>query len=340
MSKLPKHILVIRLSALGDVAMTVPVLSALMKQYPTLKVTFLTRSFFKPIFKGIENLTIYPVDLKGKHKGIMGMYKLSRELSKLNIDAVADLHHVLRSNMLKIFLKKGPFFQIDKGRKEKKNLISGKEFKQLKKTHQRYADVFTKLGFQLNISSPTFPKPQEIDAEIGIVKDQSEKWIGIAPFAQYESKMYPLNLMEEVIKILSNQYQIFLFGGGKYEIEILEAFENKFDNVMNLAGKYTLDKELKLMSNMNLMLSMDSGNAHLAAMLGLEVITIWGVTHPFAGFSPFNQSQDNALVADREIFPKIPTSIYGNKFPEKYKNAAQSISPELIVSKIKTYLNR
>ena len=334
MSQLPKHILVIRLSALGDVAMTVPVISALIKQYPSLKITILTRSFFKPIFKGIDNVTMYPVDLKGKHKGIMGMYKLSRELKKLDIDAVADLHNVLRSNLLKIFLKESIFLQINKGRNEKKDLISGKVFKQLKTTHQRYADVFTKLGFQIDLSNPVFPKSQKINDYIGIDKITSEKWIGIAPFAQYDSKMYPLNLMEEVINELSKQYSLFLFGGGKREVEILQSFENKFDNVWNLAGKFSLDEELILMSNMDVMLSMDSGNAHMAAMLGIEVITVWGVTHPFAGFSPFNQSLENSILSDREKFPKIPTSVYGNKFPKEYKYAAQSISPNTIVSKI------
>ena len=82
------------------------------------------------------------------------------------------------------------------------------------------------------------------------------------------------------------------------------------------------------------MLSMDSGNAHLAAMLGKKVITIWGVTHPYAGFAPFNQPDDYALLADREKFPFIPTSVYGNTFPEGYENAAGSISAEEIIAKI------
>jgi ADP-heptose:LPS heptosyltransferase len=102
------------------------------------------------------------------------------------------------------------------------------------------------------------------------------------------------------------------------------------------AGKLSLEEELALISNLDLMLSMDSGNAHLAAMLGVKVITIWGVTHPFAGFAPFNQPDDYALLADRNLFPLIPTSIYGNKFPEGYENAAGSISFEAIVAKVKS----
>ena len=82
------------------------------------------------------------------------------------------------------------------------------------------------------------------------------------------------------------------------------------------------------------MLSMDSGNAHIAAMLGVKVITIWGVTHPFAGFSPFNQPLGNALTADIGLFPKLPTSVYGNKKVAGYENAMRTILPINVVEKI------
>ena len=89
-----------------------------------------------------------------------------------------------------------------------------------------------------------------------------------------------------------------------------------------------------IISNLDVMLSMDSGNAHIAAMMGVKTITIWGVTHPYAGFVPFNQPEEFCLLADREKFPKIPTSVYGNTFPKDYENAAGSISVETIVNKV------
>ena len=122
----------------------------------------------------------------------------------------------------------------------------------------------------------------------------------------------------------------------KKEANILNEVETTFENVINVAGKLTLTEELDLISNLHLMLSMDSGNAHLAAMLGVKVVTIWGVTHPFAGFTPFNQPEEYALLSDRNQYPKIPTSVYGNKYPEIYKEASRSISPETIVEKVKS----
>src|SRR5690606_10824897 len=130
MSKQPKHILVIRLSAMGDVAMTVPVLRAFIEQYPEVKLTVLTREFFRPFFRDLKNVSVYAADLKGKHQGFFGLLELSKELRTLGIDAVADLHNVLRSKILKIFLLDLKIIQLDKGRDEKKALVKGKIFKQ------------------------------------------------------------------------------------------------------------------------------------------------------------------------------------------------------------------
>lgn len=335
----PKHILVIRLSAMGDVAMTVPVLRAFTKQYPDVKLTVLTREFFTPLFRGLDNVTVFSADVKGKHKGVRGLYKLSREIKPLKCDAVADLHKVLRSKVLKPMLGIRKVATINKGRKEKKQLIKGKEFKQLKTTHQRYADVFNTFGYPVDISNPTFPEPAKLnDTCLKLIGKSNKKRIGIAPFAAHESKMYPIEQMEQVIEVLSEDYQVLLFGGGKREKQILNYFESEEKGIINLAGKLSFDEELDVISNLDLMLSMDSGNAHLAAMFGIPVVTIWGVTHPYAGFAPFNQSADNCLLANREQYPKIPTSVYGNKFPEGYKNAAGSIAVETIVNKLKSVI--
>jgi ADP-heptose:LPS heptosyltransferase len=88
------------------------------------------------------------------------------------------------------------------------------------------------------------------------------------------------------------------------------------------------------------MLSMDSGNAHMAAMLGTPVVTLWGATHPYAGFSPFNQPESNALVSDREKYPLLPTSIYGNKVVKGYEDVMRTILPETVVNKINEVIKK
>jgi ADP-heptose:LPS heptosyltransferase len=344
-----KHIAVMRLSAMGDVAMTVPVLRAFVKQYPTVKLTVISRPFFKPFFEGIPNLDFFAFDEKEKHKGFLGLIRLYKDVKKLKIDAFADLHNVLRSKIVSLLfaLTGKKRATVDKGREGKKELTraGNKVFKQLPTMFERHAKVFEQLGFPLDLSSRSlgtvFPEKADLSAEIlEIIGGKNEKLIGIAPFAQYDSKVYPLDLMKEVIAKLAEQpsYKILLFGGGKKEIEILDSLSKSYENVINMAGKIKFQQELQLISNLDIMLSMDSGNAHIAAMLGVKVITLWGATHPYAGFLPFNQSLENALTSDRNQYPKLPTSVYGNKIVEGYEDAMRTISPDKVVSTIKSQL--
>lgn len=335
------HILVIRFSAMGDIAMIVPVLSVLVKKYPGLTITVLTRHFYAPLFSHIPNVRIYEADLEGVHDGVLGLGTLARELREEEIDAVADLHDVLRTNVLKsLFFFYGILFkQINKGRPQKKALTreNNKEFKQLKSTHQRYADVFEELGFPIDLSEYTPPPRRELLPKVyEVIGKQSQKWLGLAPFAQHDSKCYPKDLMEEVLAELSSRgnIKIIMFGGGDAEKEQLEEWENKFSNCISVVGKLRFSEELSLISNLDAMLSMDSGNAHLAAIFGIPVISIWGVTHPFAGFRAFNQPMENCILPDLEKYPKIPTSVYGNKVPEGYEDVMRSIPPEKVVQKV------
>jgi len=324
---------------MGDVAMTIPVIRALVNQNPEIRLTVLTRISFVPFFRDIPNVSVHVAYVTGKHKGVLGLYRLSKDLKPLQIDAVADLHNVLRSNLLKFFLSGIHFVQIDKGRSEKKALTSGKVFKQLKTTHQRYSDVFEKLGFTIDLPKPSFPSPKVLSGKArDITGEKSLKWIGIAPFAKHESKIYPLDKIKTVIQDLVKNHRIFLFGGGNEETQKLEELQTINENVINLSGKLSLDEEMDVISNLDLMVSMDSGNAHLAAMLGKKVVTLWGVTHPYAGFYPFGQDMKHALLADRNKYPRIPTSVYGNKYPLNHKDAISSISTQRILEKIESLL--
>jgi ADP-heptose:LPS heptosyltransferase len=335
-----KHILAIRLSAMGDVAISVPVIENFVAQNPTVKVTVLTRGFFTPFFKDIPNVSVFAADLNGKHKGVFGLYKLSKELKKLGITQVADLHSVLRTNILKFFFFGRTFVQIDKGRTEKKALVQGHIFVPLKSSHERYADVFRTLGYTLNLETISSQKTQKLPSAFSKnFVTNSKPFTGIAPFAQYESKMYPLEKMKIVIEALSKDYNVILFGGGAKEKTQLEIFENEFSNVYSVVGKYSFTEELAIISNLDVMLSMDSGNGHLAAMFGVKVITIWGNTHPFAGFAPYMQPENHQLLPNREDYPLIPTSIYGNTTPENYKTVAGTISPTTVVTKVKMILD-
>ncbi|MEW5676570.1 glycosyltransferase family 9 protein [Flavobacterium enshiense] len=341
----PKHIAVIRLSAMGDVAMTVPVLRALVLQHPEVRLTVVSRPFFKPFFGTIPNVNFFEADVKKRHKGFIGLLRLYSDLRKLGIDAVADLHNVLRSKVVRnLFALSGKkVAATDKGRADKKALTraENKIFQPVKPMFERHMNTFAALGFPIDLSHPVFPKQAVLSDDIlKITGAKKGNWIGIAPFAQYESKVYPLDLLQKAVDALASDEKatLFLFGGGQQEIEKLNKLKQNHQNVIVVAGKLKLKAELDLISNLDLMLSMDSGNAHIAAMLGIKVITLWGATHPFAGFKPFNQPMEYCLTADRGKYPLLPTSVYGNKTVPGYEEAMRSILPETVVNTIKKEL--
>jgi ADP-heptose:LPS heptosyltransferase len=326
---------------MGDVAMTVPILRALVLQHPEVKITIVSRPFFQPFFDGIPNVNFFGVDLNKRHKGFLGLFRLFSDLRKLHIYVVADLHNVLRSKVVRtLFALSGKnVAATDKGRAEKKALTSltNKVFAPVKPMVERHLDTFKQLRFTIDLTNPKFPEKTVLSEEIlAITGIKNQNWIGIAPFAQYESKVYPLDLMQQVIDKLAKNpnHKIFLFGGGDKEIQLLNQLQNQHENVIVLAGKLKFKHELDVISNLDIMLSMDSGNSHIAAMLGVKVITLWGATHPYAGFKPFNQPDDFCLTSDRAQYPLLPTSIYGNKKVEGYEDAMRTILPESVVEKI------
>src|SRR5665811_525274 len=135
------RILVIRTSAMGDVALTTPVLSAVRKQYPEVELVMVTRSAFKPFFSSIEGLNLFFPDFKKRHKGFLGLISLFRDISKKGkIDYVIDLHDVVRSKMLRFLFRLSgvPASVIDKGRREKRAVIKREISIQLKHSVERY----------------------------------------------------------------------------------------------------------------------------------------------------------------------------------------------------------
>lgn len=342
MSGVREHLLVIRLSAMGDVAMIVPALLALKASNPHLKITVITKDRFVPIFNGMPGVATLPVSTRGRHKGLLGIWRLASEIFELKPTAVADLHNVLRTRMLKVFLsgRRIPFVSLDKNRKAKRKLTRkrNKVWEPLTPVIAKYEEVFHKLGFESDVmSKPYFLLARDMPKNFRSGESEGAALnIGIAPFAAHPAKCYPENLMERVIEGIGNAIpcKLFLFGGGKVESDKLAIWENKFPYCISVAGKGSFSDELALISNMQLMVSMDSGNGHLAAMYGIPVITLWGLTHPYAGFSPYNQPAENSITATRELYPEIPTSIYGNRVPVGYERAMETIKPESVIAHI------
>ncbi len=345
-----EHILIIRFSALGDIAMTVPVVYALAKEYPDVRVTMLSQPFARPLFEDLApNVSFMGADIKEEYKGIKGLNALYRRLTAKNFTAVADLHNVLRSSYLRMRfnLDQNHVAHINKHREERRELTSQKNkvLRQLPTSFENYAEVFARLGYPIHhfdftsIFTPPQDSLRQLPAAIGDKKD-FQQWIGIAPFAAHQGKAYPLRLLEMVIEGIVKRHpscRVFLFGGGDKERELLDDIVKKHERCTNVAATlHGLHEELVLMSHLDVMVSMDSANMHLASLVGTTVVSIWGATHPYAGFMGWQQREDNAV---QVAMPCRPCSIFGNKpcFREDYA-CLYDITPEAIINKVEENL--
>lgn len=316
------HILLIRLSALGDVVMLLPVVRSMREQHPEVQLSVLSQPFTRPFFEAIEGVNFIAADIRKRHKGIRGLWLLARELEKGNsFTAIADVHSVLRTWILTFFLRlqhlprKYRIASIDKGRKEKELLTRAKEKQLVPLEHsvKRYADVLQRLTFKLQVPYELGGlEPVDLPAPVATLFTPTRLRVGIAPFAKHKGKIYPLERTLELVKRLQRQgIQVFLFGSQGDEQHLLERWATKPDIVVIPTYHLNLLEELSVMQRLDLMVAMDSANMHLASWAGTRVLSIWGATHRFAGFYGWGQSEN--LAVERDDLACRPCSIYGNK---------------------------
>lgn len=337
-------VLVTRLSALGDVAMIVPVLYSVAMRYPEDEFVVMSRPFMEALFQQMpSNVSFIGIDPNSTKygKGLKALNGLYNEFKHLNITHVADLHNVLRSKFVRYRFKLAGVktAAIDKGKKGKRALVrrNNKIMKSQKSSFSRYQEVFAKLGFPapLNFLSIYGENRGDIFSLKNIVGDKNGyKWIGIAPFAKHKGKIYPLNLMEQVLAHLSkdSELKVFLFGGGAKEKEIVDEWVRKYPSLISMIGKLNMQQELAFMSHLDVMLSMDSANMHLASLVNVPVISVWGATHPYAGFMGWMQLPTNTIQVD---LPCRPCSVFGQKecWRKDYACLYQ-ITPDRIIAKV------
>ncbi len=349
-NKRPETVLAIRFSAIGDVAMALAATYRAAIANPGVQFIFVTRKNTAQIaVNPPDNLTVLGISTDS-YKGVGGMFRLFSELQrKYRFDAVADLHSVIRSRLISLAarLRGIKVASLHKGRAERRALTraDGKVMKPLREMGMRYADVFATL----NLSSAesfhgifsTIPPDTSSFSAATAPKSDDERWIGIAPFAKHPGKIYPLELMENVVAKIAAlpNVKIFLFGAGEEEEKVLAGWVSKYHHCVNMAElRLGFASELALFGCCDVVLSMDSANMHLASLAAVPVVSIWGATHPYAGFSGIGQSAANAIGVD---LPCRPCSVFGNK-PCIHGDlrCMQMISPETVIDRLLPYLQK
>lgn len=330
-SPIRQKILVMRFSALGDVALTIPVLKAFLATNKDVSVVMASEQQLAGLFSGIERLEFEGFDLKVEYKGFTGIFKIFNTLKKKHdFSLVADLHGVIRTHVLRVLFEasRRKTEVINKGRIEKYALVrkENKIFRPLPHATERYADVFRRLGFKINLP-PVGDTLNKLDPKEAVVK------IGFAPFAKHAAKMYSLDKFKEIVQYFDRApYELYFFGGKGAERLLLADWEHIFSRAVPMSATSSIAEELEIMGGMRAMVTMDSANMHLASLVNIPVISLWGPTHPYAGFYGFQQDPLNAIQVSLSC---RPCSVFGNTNCWRGDHACmEQITPEMVEEKL------
>jgi len=318
------HVLCLRFSSLGDVAIASVVLKACARDNPGVLFTLAGPGMLAPLFAGVPNLSLFPVDKKQPLRIIF------RSLWKIHPTHVADLHSVIRSYFLRaaFFLHGKPVAFLHKERGSRRRLLKAPATSPaLVPVYQLYAKTLQKLGFQ----SPSLAGNNIISLERG-----PWKAVGIAPFALHNGKQWPPERMRRIAVFLAQEgARVFLFGGGREEKVQMEAWVSDHSNICLAAGTGSgFEAELAIIKTLDVMISMDSAYMHFASAMGIPVISIWGATHPKAGFYGWRQDPQRAVQLPMDC---RPCSIFGAKKCWKGTYAClEDLTTEQVLSYVRT----
>ena len=200
-------------------------------------------------------------------------------------------------------------------------------------------DVFLNLGFSVDKIKEQLRTVVICNEVIAKPTLLGKKKIGFAPFAKHDAKMYSLDSFKEIISHFDDgKYELYLFGGRGAEDMVLDEWEKQFSHVIKKTGQTDLKTELETMKELDIMLTMDSANMHLASMVGVPVVSIWGATHPYAGFYGYNQNTLNAVQVNLSC---RPCSVFGNRACWRGDHACmKEITPAMVIDKIEAVLSR
>ena len=335
-----KNVLVMRLSVLGNVAMVIPVLYPVCKANPDTRFIMLTKRWPASMFHDRPaNLKVVDFDVNENHSGLFGLIKLAKRLYKMyDIDAVADLHNVSGTQVIDAYLRYrgAQIARLDREKPKRRALVKHKSTEPVSPIHERYRNVFKQLGFEAPDNFTHLYEGRDWPVSpIVLEKEPGQRWIAISPFSSHRQKAYPLELMEQVIAELSKRenYWIFLMGGGKAEKIALRGIARKYKRVTSMAEvKHSFIDEYALFAKCDLMLTMESANMHLASLVDLQAMTIWGPTSPACGYLGYNQVVEDDIQLDMDC---RPCSITGDKAC-KYGDfrCLRNIKPEDIVKHV------
>jgi len=347
-------VLMIRFSAMGDVALLNPVIRSALLYNDELEIHVVTKKNNSPFFNNLDKVKVLPVDFKKGFTGFLELIQFSFSLAQVQYDLVVDLHDNLRSRIICGLLKLCGYktVRFQKVRKQKLQLLGniGPQTTPIKHTVERYTEAMLEAGIQVDSTLEKLKEFHFVRNEITKKKvlnyfnthdaDHDVK-IGFAPFAQHALKTLGNVKSEELIGLLTEHFKdkakVFLFGAGKTEMAQMQLWKSKFgERLILVQDQFTLEEQLELFNHLDVLVCMDSVNFHLANLSDIKsIISVWGPTHPFLGFGPLDEARNKVLQISTTELTCRPCSVFGNTPCHRKDHACmQNISMNSIFQEI------
>ena len=322
---------------MSDVAMLAPVVHALKQAHPSMRITLFTQPAFRAFFSGTEGIGF--VDYIPKdHKASERLRRLVCDIMELGIDAVADLQDSdVTTTIRKVLGRCGvPVAVMGKNTHACKELTrrTRKRLTPQVPISENYRRTIAETGIRFELPDrmerSVRPVPAEVITRAGV---KHGKWIGVAPFARHKGKIYPIPLSDKLIEMLSKRYEhVFILGKGEHEKSFAEGMEMRHKGVLSMVGRLDISLEIDLIANLDAIVTVDSVVMHMASLAGTPAVSVWGSTHPYAGFYGFGQDPANTVQLD---MPCRPCSIDGEKrCIFGHYHCLTNIPPEMIAAAI------
>lgn len=312
-----KTAVVLRFSAMGDVILLLPSLWQVLSENADLEIVIVSKPEFSSFFTGHSRLHFKGVSLRDTYKGFWGTLRLAAFVLSLRPSLVIDQHQSIRSTICRWY---AGFYGIPTAviRKEKWAKIGvTRRFWKTKKNFlpliERYADTWRRAGWLSAVSLDTnkvFIHPSESIEQQIPRKNRGEKWVAIAPFSQHKGKNWPIHFFGELMeKILESAPEVTLFlVGGRTEEALWQDVLPRSSRVHSLAS-HSFEVQFAYFKQFDVLVCLDSSNLHLANMMQVPTLSIWGATHPSLGYAPFS-SAENRIIQDNSLTCR-PCSTYG-----------------------------
>ena len=320
-----KKLLIVRLSSLGDILLTTPLIRTIKKKYPDIEIDFVLRKEYYDLLKlnpYINNIHLFTND---------GNDKIGSVIQKNNYDLIIDLQNNIRSKKL---LKN-----------------CGAEIVSLNKNNFR---KFLLVYFKINKLKNALPVPEKYAKTIGEFELDNEgldlftdrnsfhfegdtaNLIGLCPGAKHFTKRWSTDYYIELSKLLEqNGYQVVLFGG-KIDNQLCNEIRSGLPNAIDLSNNDDILQTAADVKSCKAIFCNDSGLMHVATAVKVPVIAFFGSTVREFGFFPY---KTKSIVLENSNLSCRPCSHIGkNKCPKKHFKCMLDISPQLAYNKLKSFV--